>query len=147
MMLFSRRFVNCVALAAVLAVSAGCGGIGDARSGLVQVTGKVTIDGTPLTSGMISFIPAQGTEAFNSPIDATGNYSLAASPSSPGALPGEYKVIVVATDGPPKMGEKGTVIEAKSLVPEKFKSPETSGLTGSVKAGQPNVIDFPLKSS
>ncbi len=109
------------------------------------MTGKVTIDGNPLTKGTISFISDEGKEAFTSQIDGTGNYKLGASVTDPGALPGEYKVIVIATELP-KMDDPAKPQPPKSLVPEKYNKKETSGLTGSVKSGT-NTINFDLKSS
>jgi len=141
----TRRFMNGVALAAMLAAAAGCSGNVSGRAGLVPVTGNVTIDGEPLTMGMISFITEDGKEAFTSQIDSLGNYKLLATASDPGALPGQYTVIVIAEE-PAKMGEKGGFTPGKKLVPDKYAKKETSGLTGTVEQG-PNTIDFDLKSS
>ncbi len=88
-----------VPLAAILLALAGCGDKVQGRAGLVPVTGKVTLDGKPLTTGTVSFIGSGGNnEAFTGQIDGSGNYKLGASPTDPGALPGEYKVIVMATE-------------------------------------------------
>ena len=95
--------------------------------------------------GMISFIAEDGKEAFTSQIDSQGAYKLVATVSDPGALPGQYSVIVIAEE-PAKMGENGGFTPGKKLVPDKYTKKETSGLTGTVKAG-PNTIDFALKSS
>lgn len=51
---FLRRFGFAAALAAVLSTVVGCGG------GKGTVTGKVTVDGKPLPSGRISFVPSKG---------------------------------------------------------------------------------------
>jgi hypothetical protein len=149
--LMSRSRVNALLLIAILAGCSGCGGgITDNRKGLAPVTGKVTLDGKPLTTGTISFVAMDGSEAFTGPIDSSGNYTLASSPSSPGALPGEYKVIIIAsqqaTMGDPMKGGQPIAAEAKTIVPEKYTKPDSSGLTGSVKSGS-NTINFDLKSS
>ncbi len=148
----SRPRVNALLLVAIFVACSGCGdGITDNRKGLAPVTGKVTLDGKPLTTGTISFISSDGSEAFTGPLDSSGSYTLGASPSSPGALPGEYKVIIIAsqqaTMGDPMKGGQPIAAEAKSLVPEKYTKPDSSGLTGSVKSGQSNSINFDLKSS
>jgi len=148
-----RPIVSRLLLAISLGSLAGCGGgVGDVRAGLVPVTGKVTLDGKPLTTGTISFIAGDGKESYTSQIDGSGSYTLAASPTSPGALPGDYKVIVIAVEAP-KMADPMKDVAAgpdmgapKSLVPEKYKTAETSGLTGTVpKSG--GTINFDLKSS
>lgn len=126
----------------------GCGGDvpKDIHKGLVKVTGKVTFDGKAVTKGTISFVPADGKgEGSSSAIDGSGNYSLAQSLSAPGAMPGEYKVFIVAKDGVATMDKDGKPVEPKSLIPEKFGKIDTSGLTASVKAGQSNSIPFDLK--
>jgi hypothetical protein len=152
-----------VPLAAILLALAGCGESVKGRAGLVPVTGKVTLDGKPLTTGTVSFITSDGSEAFTGQIDASGNYKLAASPTDPGALPGEYKVIVMATESKTMTAEDSKAMEAKakaaqggtgdaattapkSLVPEKYTKVATSGLTRTVKAGS-NSIDLELTSS
>lgn len=138
-------------LASCVVLSWGLVGCGGAAPGvdpnLVSVTGKVTIDGKPLTSGDISFVstdtPGVG---FGSPIDSSGNYTLVQSVSAKGALPGNYKVRVAALAGAPTMGAAGEVTQPKSLIPEKYNKPETSELTATVEKGKPLVKNFDLKS-
>jgi hypothetical protein len=75
---------------AVLGGSAGCGG-----AGLVKVKGVVTLDGKPLSSATISFIPIAGAGRPASGLsDADGNFQLTTHRTNDGAAPGEYKVTV-----------------------------------------------------
>ncbi len=121
----------------------GCGGSGG-NPNLVKVSGKVSINGTAISQGMISFTSAKG-DGYSSPIGNGGQYSLGNTETEIGALPGEYKVMVVANDGIAKMGENGKVELPKSLVPEKYSNLKSTDLTASVKAGQSNEINFDLK--
>jgi len=126
----------------------GCGGDGvkGVDPNLVKVTGRVTFDGKPLTSGDISFVSTENpTKGFASPIDTSGYYSLAYSPSAKGALPGDYQVRVAATEGAATMGTGGEVSKPKSLIPEKYNVPGASGLTAKVEKGKSNSFNFDLK--
>jgi hypothetical protein len=109
-----------------------------------RVEGQVTLDGQPLTTGTILFVPdaARGT---NGPpaigfIDAEGHYRLTTDRrrSGDGAVVGFHKVGIEARDS----AEPGAV--SRSLVPPQYADPETSGLTAEVQAGRVNKIDFPL---
>lgn len=128
---------------------AGCGsGIKDVKKDLVSVSGKVTIDGKPLPRGEISFLSTDDPgKAYGGTIDASGNYSLAYSASSKGAAPGNYSVRVAALEGQATMGTGGEVAQPKSLIPEKYNAPGTSGLTAKVEKGKSNTINFDLKSN
>jgi hypothetical protein len=137
--------VSCIALSWGLI---GCGGAAPGVDpSLVSVTGKVSLDGKPLKAGNLSFVssdtPGVG---FGSNIDASGNYALVQSVSAKGAVPGNYKIRVECLDGVAAMGEGGVVTKAKSLIPEKYNSPDTSGLTATVEKGKPLVKNVDLKS-
>jgi hypothetical protein len=75
-----------ITLAAVLACpAAGCG------SGLVTVTGTVTLDGKPADEGSVSFQPADGNGPSGGCSVKDGRFEL-----TPGLKPGAYKVSVRA---------------------------------------------------
>jgi hypothetical protein len=73
--------------------AAGCG------QAHVPVTGAVTVDGQPLTTGSVTFHPAgtaAGTDVIgHGPIDPTGKYTLVSEAGS-GLPAGAYKVVVNA---------------------------------------------------
>ena len=167
-----HRAVCSALLAFLLVVAApGCGD----SSGLGRrypVSGSVTYNGTPLEHGTISFAPADGTGRAAGGTITDGRYSLTTHDSDDGALPGKYRVSVVAKLADPskvdlkiKKSREGRETEAekqamaivypqkvaaraaaaaKNLIPPKYSSPETSGLTFEVKE-QTNTADFPLK--
>jgi hypothetical protein len=71
---------------------AGCG----SSVAVVPVTGKVTVDGQPLTAGQVSLVPLEakpGAVASAGAIDANGDYVIYTGGKT-GAPPGKYKVTV-----------------------------------------------------
>jgi hypothetical protein len=128
----ARRFPPATVLVLCLALVAGCDG-----GGLVKVSGKVTVDGSPLTMGSVRYVPdaAKGNKTTTEPvgqIESDGSYSLTTN-GKPGAPPGWYKVTVNATSVP----ESSNPFGGKALVGPGFNSPETSGLSVEVKASAP----------
>jgi len=105
---------------------AGCGG--DNLGKVVPVSGKVTLDGTPLKSAVVTFVPdaAKGNKTkagVFAMVDENGHYSLQSTPEkgSPrdGAPLGWYKVKVMPGMSM-NMGTGGET--AKVLDPTKVKS-------------------------
>lgn len=116
-----------------------------------EVSGKVTYNGKPLTGGWITFMSAQG-HTFSGPIDPEGNYKVR-------VLVGETRITVdnrmlqskwmSKTDIRRQVGIKRrastSTEEAKSSgpdipgtympLPNKYFSPDTSGLTYTVESG------------
>lgn len=99
--LFSPRLVYLAALVALGPVS-GCG---QKLPPLAPVSGKVTVDGQPLTAGQVTLIPdviiskqetkieTQTPGVSIGQIDSTGAYKIVTN-GKPGAPPGKYKVTV-----------------------------------------------------
>lgn len=126
--------------AAVLGVVASCGLLAGCNGGEAEATvrGKVTFQDKTVDSGLINFL-APGGRPLGGGLQSDGTYELQ-------APPGEYRVRIDAPppvpeswkegDPPPKLGPR--------LVPEKFASYETSGLTATVTGEGEQTIDFPL---
>ncbi len=119
----------------------GCGGSGPK---LVPVKGKVTLDGTDLKAGQITFVPDKA-KGNNLTVGAAGKivdgaYTLT-SGGKDGAPLGWYKV-TVSTDMPGGMGTvtPGDPSKPASLTPmgggvnKSFTSPETTSLSVEVVA-------------
>jgi hypothetical protein len=83
-------------LPALLLAAAGCGGQGRP----VKVEGVVTLDGQPLSGATVTFAPAEGGRPASGRTDADGSFRLTTFRSDDGALPGEYKVIIVVGEEP-----------------------------------------------
>jgi hypothetical protein len=124
------------------AVSSGCSGPNAA-----SVSGSVTLDGQPLTTGMVGFYPDGGSGApANGQIDVNGRYALSTG-SDTGLSPGKYVAVVVATKDPPQPYDKtGAEIPPIPITPAKYGSTTTSDLRIEVKAGK-NDIPLALQSA
>jgi hypothetical protein len=135
-----------VALATCLAFVAG----GCARQGekFFPVSGKVTLNGKPLTFGTVSFRPdaARGNSSQHHPtgaIDDKGNFELHTI-GRKGAPPGWYKVLVFADEN----ARQGPVhpIPPKWATHVKYTKEQTTDLSVEVVENPaPGTYDLPLK--
>jgi len=136
---FGRLFVICPVISLL-----GC----DAGSvQRVPVHGKVTYRGVPLFTGIIVFTPdanrgSAGPQA-RAELQPDGTYNLKTADQA-GAFAGWYRVTVVALDTPaPIPGQQLSI--PRSLIPEKYRDPDISGLTCEVRTGTENKINFNLE--
>jgi hypothetical protein len=136
-------FIRVIGLAFALAFVAGCSA-GDDR---VEVTGLVTLKGTPVKSGTISFEPLDGQKSRATATVSNGDFNI---PKESGLSPGKYLVRVSAGDGktavnpvnpdsPPGPGG-GTNIISKELVPSDWNVKSKQERT--VTSGAPNRFDL-----
>jgi hypothetical protein len=127
----------------VLASIAGCG----QDANVSRVHGIVRLDGKPLTAGTVRFVPEAG-RAATGQIESDGTFTLGTYGKSDGALIGTHKVAIIAyeatSDERPPYEIRGPA--SKPLVPERYMSVGTSGLTFEVKPGD-NRAEFDLRSA
>ena len=137
-----RRSVLAASAACWLLLAAGCGGDGIGR---VEVSGKVTLDGQPLSEGAILFQPiAEGPSAGGTIQDGRFTIERADGPASE-----EYRVDIVAyrptgrqipdADFPGKMTD-----ELKQVIPNRYNA--DTELTVNVSAEGNNHFEFKLQS-
>jgi len=112
---------------------------------VVPVTGKVVYNGNPLGFGSVTFQPTSGQQARGE-IQADGSFQLSTFSLNDGAVPGAFKVKVACYDSQnPKAakaaGEQGL---GKLLIPRKFTTFNTSGLTADVKESGNEPFVFEL---
>jgi hypothetical protein len=158
----SALFVGLTLVAACLLALVGNSDDGFGRL-RYSVHGTVTYKGEKLATGQIAFVPeAQGGQPASGPIE-NGYYSLSTLTPGDGALPGKYKVTVVARDfdpekvrsearakgmppgaAPPQDFTAKANKEAKSKIPTRYNLPTTTDLTADVEA-RSNTKDFELK--
>jgi hypothetical protein len=124
--------------------AAGCGR--KDRLETAEVTGRVTVNGQPLTSGMVAFMCEQGPVAKGQ-ISSDGSFRM--DPYDPsagkGVVVGRYQVMISAPDPKAQAAVKGHDYGSiPSLIPERYSVPATSGLTFEVKRGQRNAANFEL---
>lgn len=128
----------------VVAFMAGCG---DGGPHLVAVKGKVTLDGKPVPSAIVTFNPT-GPGGSNSlgKTDIDGNYRLEFSQDKQGALVGEYAVeIVTKKISKADLPDDGSVVDQSNFVEIPAKYRKRGALSATVK-DQSNTIDFELTS-
>lgn len=127
-------------IGAVLLLLNGCG------SGLAVVTGTVTLDGKPLPRGTVQFVPdpqrGNGGATGVGQIGADGRYEIWTTEAR-GAAVGHHLVGVVAREEV----DLNQTSFARSLIPERYQDPLSSGLSVEVTAGKRNVIDLELSSN
>src|SRR5262245_39016229 len=80
-----------IAFTAILIFATGCG---DGLPPRVPVSGKVTIDGQPVTFGSVRFVPAGGGRQATAQIDKDGSFTLTAYEPGDGCVPGTHRVAV-----------------------------------------------------
>jgi hypothetical protein len=118
--------------------AAGCGQKGPDR---VPVSGKVTLDGKPLTRGVLRVVPANAKPA-SSAIGEDGAFSLASYSSQPGKQPGcvlgKHRVIVNASEGVDRA-------RTRFFAPAKYAELETTDLTVEI-TGPTSDLVIDLKS-
>jgi hypothetical protein len=147
--MFARLLIGSLLLSFDLLLC-GCGGSGIGSQG--TVSGKVIYRGKPLPGGQVTFLTSKG-YTFSGDIDPEGNFKVK-------AAVGEAKVAVdnqmlMRSNEPPlpdlrhppgvtpppgaKMDDKKssapTITGTYVPIPEKYRSPDSSGLTCIVKSG------------
>ncbi|WP_339728784.1 hypothetical protein [uncultured Gimesia sp.] len=140
-----------ILLAGCLMITSGCGSSAkepEILSKLVPVTGSVTLDGEPVPSVLVTYLPeagATGAELAFGFTDETGKYNLRTPVSgyspekSQGAVPANYRVYItklVMPDGSPIEGEisdaEAEEKGARQLLPPRYSSPTATKLKATV---------------
>ena len=115
---------------------------------LVAVSGQVSYGGKPLPTGTVAFTPDPqrgGTgQAVHAEIQKDGSYRLRTG-GLDGVAAGWYRVTVLAVEQPLVELPKDSFLIPRSLIPEKYRDPEQSGLTREVKSGKECRIDLDLE--
>jgi hypothetical protein len=132
--------------------SLGVGGCDSNQSGCVTVRGRITLDGQPLTHGVVYFLDLdhEGSKPAVGGISADGQYHLRACASQAGAQPTLFRVVVHVTEQAPGSWTNepepfGTPSERWSI-PERYATPATSGLEFEVDPSRENIFDIRLVS-
>jgi hypothetical protein len=120
-------------------------GCSDRLPRTIPVEGQVTYRGKPVTQGSVTFMPADSAQGAalqpaTGRLESDGSYRLRSYRQKDGVLPGKYAVSVAAYRSsrlPMTPGEKPDY-----SVPEKYVSPQTSGLTATVPADAVGTLRF-----
>jgi hypothetical protein len=143
----------------LMLVNTGCG---SKYPPTAPVSGKITINGKPVTQGRISFHPTTGERPALANIQPDGSYSLTTFERGDGALLGHHKVSIKSTriENAPSLPAKDFQEEAKQaaevakkggpqlvfIVDKKYYDDRTTDLEAEVRPGE-NEIDFNLPAS
>ena len=132
------------ALAGLLVLLAGCA---PGQPQYKPVHGKVFYRGAALAQGTIVFAP-DASRGYRGPlsyaqIEADGSYTLH-SDDHPGALVGCHRVTISSVSPTAQLLPGQRFAVPLSLLPEKYRDPDRSGLACEVKGDRENVINFDL---
>ena len=123
---------RCGLVAGTMLITSLCGCGSDFGS---SVNGIVTLDGKPITPGLVTFVPEDPTAVPSvSNLDANGGFELTTN-KKPGLPPGHYRVAVQAFQPPDVPAGQRSFEPSKPLVPEKYLQVTSSGLEFSVEPG------------
>jgi hypothetical protein len=131
----------------VLLLAAGAAGCGKGLP--ASVSGTVTLDGRPLTTGLVTFLPAASGPVAYGAIGPQGRYSIQTG-SKGGLEPGDYSVTVAANAPPPAApppagGPKYAEPMLLLVTPRRYADKQTTPLKATVSPGS-QTIDFALES-
>lgn len=149
--MFVRGLMACMGL--LMLLMTGCGGtVAGKVLDLQPVSGLVKMDGQPFAGASVSFVPRGSTEGqiAVSVTDVGGNFEMAYPDGSKGVPVGEYKVyiskLVTPSGDPIPEGKTAADVEAKDLVPAKYKQPDDLINVISVPAGGKSDVVIELRS-
>jgi hypothetical protein len=128
------------AAAVLLVLLAGCGGGNQLE--MFPVRGTVTYKGEPMTHGIVTYLPEAGSKGrtANGPIQADGTFVMTTQTRGDGVARGAYSIVVYLYEedaGKPTTREEieaqgSSAPRLRSLIPQRYLAPETSGLTDTV---------------
>ena len=141
-LLRSSRFLP---ILLICAASSACGKSGPPLGEMAPVSGKVTVDGHPVTSGQVSLIPTDasistGGSVCAGTIESSGNYVINTAGKT-GAPLGKYKVTVTVS-----MVPTGDSKMSSAPFNSKYSDQAKTPLTFTVEANpQPGAYDLKMK--
>jgi hypothetical protein len=123
------RSIASVSLAVLSAISIGCG---DGRATRVPVSGKVLIDGQPLTKGSVRFI-SPNSRASGGVLDSEGRFILSCYENGDGAVMGTHRIEVTAN-------ERVSSTKMRWFAPKKYGDMNLSGLQQKITGPTDSVV-------
>jgi hypothetical protein len=123
-----KAFVSICVLSLLCLSTFGCK---DGRPKRVAVSGKVLIDGKPLTMGNVAFYSTTTKgRPSNGPIQPDGSFSLFTFEVNDGIPPGEYAVSVSSKEGLSKSLSEDI---SRHNIPPKYEDIKTSGIVKKIE--------------
>jgi len=128
---------------------------------MVEVTGTITLDGEPVEGAHIGFSPETSGPAAFAVSDKRGRYELRTRDPGDGAIPGKYGISATKEISEGGMefesqaaleayvqehGERPPPRRTINMLPEKYSTKKTSGLTAEINVAKKNRFDLELTS-
>ena len=107
------------------------------------VSGKVLVDGQPVTKGQVIFAP-EGGRAATGILGPDGTFTLSTYRPNDGAVVGKHTVTVISAERAADADPEDIDAPMRWLVPRRYSDPGTSGLEFEVKAEGSNQANFDL---
>lgn len=123
-------------LLTLMALGCGQSPYGD----MAEVTGVVTLDGSPYPNAQVRFVPQEGRPSIGM-TDASGKYELVYTSEARGAAPGEYSIDITTVYDSSSDRDGG--VAPPEVLPAKYNS--KTELKETVEPGE-NEINFELSS-
>ena len=127
--------------------SGAIAGCGSGELPVAPVEGTVLYNGKPLTSGVVTFLPATGPVATGE-IQSDGTFRLSTYGDGDGAVLGKHQVSIGSFRDPTKeeiaKAEGAEPLGSIPVTPQKYLTPATRGLTAEVKQ-QNEPFQFELR--
>ena len=126
-------------VAAMIPAMVGCGGQSFELE-TAPVSGVVTLDGQPLSEGLVQVLTPKGRSA-KALIQSDGTFEMSSYGKQDGVQVGTFPVTVsiLYRDGAEENSKKPSV-----EIPKRYSRPATSGLKVEVKSGQSNELQLSL---
>jgi hypothetical protein len=129
---------------ALLLTCLGCGN----SNGQFPVTGKVLFKGEPAVGATVTFLRREADRHKESPVQGIvredGSFALAG-PNGPGALPGEYVVLVEWKEGAGKAKGRAPALSAPDRLKGRYLNPNNPILTAKVEQTTNQLPPFELQ--
>ncbi len=129
----AARSLFVVATMLVTISAAGCFNASTGGPELAEVTGVVTLSGTPVPNIQVLFEPEADAGASRGLSDDEGKFKVYYPTNSPGAVPGKHRVQFLSMDAD----------ATKSIVPKRY-AVGSPGIPVDVTATGPNEFSFDL---
>ena len=142
---FGKLFACCCLATPFIA---GCGDSAKPWEVVVPAIGQITFEGEPVEGAQITLVPASAeypdTVRPSATTAAGGNFVLGTYGRSDGAPAGEYKASIVWF----KLVDFGSgAVRGDNVLPAKYASPDSSGITVVVNDSEANVATIELSDN
>jgi hypothetical protein len=135
-------------LSALFTAALSAGGCGVGGDNPASVSGRVTFNGKPVTSGVVVLVGAGGKASDPGTVQPDGAFSIAKSPAGKVKVafdnPTPPRVVNEPGVANPEAKEQAETAARYTPTPQQYKNPDQSGVTLDLKAGKNENIEIKL---